>query len=105
MSVLGNNYTLSTGNTNILSGKLRDYTAFSGSVDPYETPNLIFLGDDTTSASANIKLSSVFVTTNTVLSNQTVKVKMDLAIKNLSAIKVILGVTILPPISQQLTDF
>jgi hypothetical protein len=45
----------------VLSGSLRDYTAFSGPVDPYETPNLIFIGDDTSSASARIRLSYVSV--------------------------------------------
>lgn len=88
LSVLGNNYTLSTGNTTILSGKLRDYTAFSGSPDPYETPNLIFLGDDNTSANANIRLSSVSVTTNSTLTNQVVNEDTDLILKNFSAIEV-----------------
>jgi hypothetical protein len=42
---------------------LRDYTNFSGPIDPYETPNFIFMGDNTTSAEARIKLSFVSVTT------------------------------------------
>ncbi|HEY9851284.1 MAG TPA: DUF4347 domain-containing protein [Leptolyngbyaceae cyanobacterium] len=88
LTVLGNNYTLSTGNTTILSGKLRDYTAFSGFPDPYQTPNFIFLGDNTTSASANIRLSSVSVTTNSTLTNQVVNEDTDLILKNFSAIEV-----------------
>ncbi|MEM8536177.1 MAG: hypothetical protein AAGF95_35455 [Chloroflexota bacterium] len=54
-------YTLSSGNITILTGPLRDYTAFEGPIDPYETPNFIFLGDDSTSASGQIKLASVEV--------------------------------------------
>ncbi|MBD2005985.1 MULTISPECIES: choice-of-anchor Y domain-containing protein [Cyanophyceae] len=61
LSVLGNNYTLYANGTQILSGLLRDYTAFVGSIDPYETPNFIFLGDDTTSASASFDLTRVAV--------------------------------------------
>jgi hypothetical protein len=61
LAVLGNSYTLSSNGTPILSGKLRDYTAFNGQLDPYETPNLIFLGDDTSSASAKISLAYVGV--------------------------------------------
>jgi len=59
--VQGDTYTLSSNGTPILSGSLRDYTAFSGLPDPYETPNLIFLGDDTKSASAKIDLAYVAV--------------------------------------------
>ncbi|NOK57701.1 MAG: Ca2+-binding protein, RTX toxin-related [Chloroflexi bacterium AL-W] len=56
-----NTYILSSGDITILTGPLRDYTAFDGPIDPYETPNFIFLGDDSTSASAQIKLASVEV--------------------------------------------
>jgi hypothetical protein len=54
---------LSADNAVILSGNVRDYTAFIGLIDPYETPNLIFLGDDTNSAKARINLSFVSVAT------------------------------------------
>lgn len=57
LTVQGDGYTLSGNGTPILSGKLRDYSAFVGPTDPYETPNLIFLGDDTSSASAKIGLA------------------------------------------------
>jgi len=59
LAVHGDTYTLSSNGTAILSGKLRDYTTFNGFPDPYETPNLIFLGDDTRSASAKIQLTYV----------------------------------------------
>jgi hypothetical protein len=61
LAVQGEAYTLSSNGTPILSGNLRDYTAFNGFPDPYETPNLIFLGDDTSSASATIGLAYVAV--------------------------------------------
>jgi hypothetical protein len=61
LAVHGDSYTLSSNGTPILTGKLRDYTAFNGQPDPYETPNLIFLGDDTSSASATIGLAYVAV--------------------------------------------
>jgi len=49
------------GGTPDQQGKLRDYTAFEGPVNPYRTPNVIFLGDNTTSAQARIKLAYVAV--------------------------------------------
>jgi hypothetical protein len=59
LTVQGDSYALSSAGAPILGGKLRDYTAFTGSPDPYKTPNLIFLGDDTSSASAKIQLAYV----------------------------------------------
>ena len=61
LTVQDDSYTLSSNGATILSGNLRDYSAFNGFPDPYETPNLIFLGDDTSSASAKIGLSYVAV--------------------------------------------
>jgi hypothetical protein len=59
LSVDSANYHLrANGNpTPILSGALRDYTA-SG-LTPYNTPNLLFFGDDTISAAARIELGYV----------------------------------------------
>ncbi|MBC1216617.1 putative Ig domain-containing protein, partial [Trichormus variabilis ARAD] len=62
--------------TPILSGNLRDYTAFNHTTaapspinslpfDPYETPNFLFLGDNTTSARSSIDLTRVELQTNT----------------------------------------
>ena len=62
LAILGDTYTLWVNDTVILTGPLRDYSGFAGFPDPYETPNLIFLGDDTTSAQALIQLSYVAVT-------------------------------------------
>ncbi|HTP09091.1 MAG TPA: hypothetical protein VMP08_12625 [Anaerolineae bacterium] len=59
LSVMGNNYTLAANGSTVLSGPLRDYTIAPAPplpINPYTTPNLIFLGDDTSSAQARIKL-------------------------------------------------
>jgi hypothetical protein len=63
LTILSDTYTLTVGASTILTGRLRDYSNFSGPIDPYETPNFIFLGDNTTSAEARIRLSFVSVTT------------------------------------------
>lgn len=73
LTVLGNVYSLKATNTvthatATLSGELRDYTPFVGTMDPYETPNLIFLGDDTTSAQANVNIGSIALTTGGIVS-------------------------------------
>ena len=60
--VVNDTYTLIANNKPILTGPLRDYSKFDGFPDPYETPNFLFLGDDTTSAQARIQLSFVSVT-------------------------------------------
>lgn len=62
LTILGNNYALSADGAPVLSGSVRDYTAFVGFPDPYQTPNLIFLGDDTSSAQATIRLSFIRIT-------------------------------------------
>ncbi|MBD2388714.1 PEP-CTERM sorting domain-containing protein [Cylindrospermum sp. FACHB-282] len=63
LTVSGNSYTLTSGSTSLLSGSLRDYTAATGFAgDIYRTSNFIFLGDDTTSARANISLANVSLT-------------------------------------------
>jgi len=50
-------YVLSAAGQELLRGKLRDYSAHRHPV--YRTPNLIFLGDDTTSAAAKVELGEV----------------------------------------------
>lgn len=67
LEIVGSKYALYSGGNLILSGPLRDYTAATvppgAPVNPYLIPNFIFLGDDTTSASATIQLSKVSVDT------------------------------------------
>jgi|GEM_PF-2667339 hypothetical protein len=67
LAVKDNSYTLLANGVQVLTGALRDYSAFSGPIDPYETPNFIFLGDDTTSARGSFVLSQVAVETETRL--------------------------------------
>lgn len=62
VTIVGETYTLTASGETILTGPLRNYSAFDGFPDPYETPNFLFLGDDTTSAQARIRLSFVSVT-------------------------------------------
>jgi hypothetical protein len=58
LSVLGNSYALAVNGSTVLSGPLRDYAVSPPPpqpLNPYNTPNLIFLGDDTSAAQARIK--------------------------------------------------
>ncbi|MBD1907052.1 pre-peptidase C-terminal domain-containing protein [Funiculus sociatus GB2-A5] len=71
LRVQGNNYQLLVNGSQILTGALRDYTAFDHTrtiagplpYDPYETPNFLFLGDNTTSARANVDIRSIAIAT------------------------------------------
>jgi hypothetical protein len=69
--VFGDTYRLgletAAGISPLLTGPLKDYTAATGFAgDVYRTPNFLFLGDDTTSASASTDLNFVSITTNAV---------------------------------------
>ncbi len=94
LAVLGNSYTLFANGQAILSGNLRDYTAFVpqnitlGPVSvkppsPYAQKNLIFLGDNSSSASATLQLLDVAITTNSALPALTVNENTPLVIPNL----------------------
>jgi hypothetical protein len=61
LAVRGAGYALAANGQAVLSGRLRDYTPFVGPIDPYETPNLVFMGDNTTSARARVRLLGVEV--------------------------------------------
>jgi hypothetical protein len=61
LEVSGAMYTLRSGNTLVLSGILRNYSSFGF---PYNVPNFVFFGDDTTSASAVVRISSIGLLTN-----------------------------------------
>ena len=52
----GTSYALFRDSTQILTGLLRDYSSFGS---PYNIPNFLFIGDDTTSARASFDLASV----------------------------------------------
>lgn len=57
LTVLGGGYSLAAGGSTVLSGALRDYAAFSGWIDPYETPNMLAISDNTTRGSSVFELS------------------------------------------------
>jgi Bacterial pre-peptidase C-terminal domain len=64
LSILGANYQLFADGSLVLSGQTKDYTPFNHTgaglpYDPYELSNLLFFGDNTTSAQASITLESV----------------------------------------------
>lgn len=63
LSVLGTSYSFSADGTELISGSLRDYTAWDsgGLPDPYEIPNFIFFGDNTTSASADLYFQDAYL--------------------------------------------
>ncbi|MDX2038824.1 MAG: hypothetical protein SFX72_19410 [Isosphaeraceae bacterium] len=63
LSVAGNQYTLYRNGGAILDGPLRDYSSFG---TPYNTPSFIFVGDDTSSASARVNLAGVGVSLTAV---------------------------------------
>ena len=54
LTMVASNYILRANGSPILSGPVRDYTSFSGPINPYRTPNFIFFGDNTTSASGSV---------------------------------------------------
>ncbi len=61
LTVLGDTYSLTADATPLLSGPLRTYSSFG---QPYAQVNFVFLGDNTTSAGATIRLFDVaFVST------------------------------------------
>ncbi|MFN8454920.1 MAG: hypothetical protein U0401_09680 [Anaerolineae bacterium] len=68
LAIKGNSYILFNDTTEILTGNLRNYSTCGscGLFNPYVVPNLLFLGDDTTSAKAKIKLAYVSITTNSI---------------------------------------
>lgn len=56
LSIQGDDYRLSVGGEPVLEGPLRDYSGFGF---PYIVPNFLFVGDDTSSASARFELSRI----------------------------------------------
>lgn len=67
LRVITDTYHLAANSMPLLSGPIRDYTGFEGTIDPYETPNIIALGDNTTSAGARIQLNYVAVSVPTTV--------------------------------------
>ena len=63
LSIKDETYNLSTNGVSVLTGKLRNYKA-SGAPTPYTVPSFIFLGDDTSRASAKFQLATVVLEKN-----------------------------------------
>jgi hypothetical protein len=57
LRVQDNSYALFSGGNQLLTGSIRNYTAFGS--PPYTLPNFLFLGDNTTSAGADITLGAI----------------------------------------------
>jgi hypothetical protein len=58
LSIQGTNYSLTANGSPLLSGALRDYSSFGV---PYTLNNYLFVGDDTTSATASFDVSHLDV--------------------------------------------
>ncbi|WP_420628737.1 Calx-beta domain-containing protein [Candidatus Leptofilum sp.] len=67
LTVISNTYLLAANGMPLLSGNLRQYTDWEPPSmilpDPYEQPNQLFLGDDTSSAGAEVWLGDVAIET------------------------------------------
>ena len=67
LNILGNNYTLKNNGNTLLTGLLRDYTGVVNPNTPatsvYGTSNLLFLGDDRTTAGASVDIKNISLTT------------------------------------------
>lgn len=65
LKILGNNFALIGNGTSLLTGSLRDYSAAPDPPElfsnPYELGSYLFIGDDTTSASANVEIARLSV--------------------------------------------
>ncbi|MEM7033240.1 MAG: choice-of-anchor Q domain-containing protein [Chloroflexota bacterium] len=81
-------YSLLAAGNEILRGRLRDYTDFSGPIDPYETPNFVFLGDDTTSAQAEVRLGAIELVTDANPANKVVQHGIPLPITDIRGLDV-----------------
>ncbi|MDM8530892.1 Calx-beta domain-containing protein [Anaerolineales bacterium HSG25] len=90
LTISGAAYSLNANNTNILSGSLRNYQAallanpVTGIV--YNTPNLIFFGDNTPSASANVQIGFIDLITNTAPADRTVDTGQPLVITDVAVL-------------------
>jgi hypothetical protein len=61
--ILNSEYFLRADGIEILTGPTRDYSPASPFPDPYDTPNMLYLGDNTGSARANFTLGSILLRT------------------------------------------
>ena len=65
LTILQSDYYLTQNGSILLTGGLKDYSAFTGGPGgtsiPYSLPSYLFLGDDTSSASANVTLGRILL--------------------------------------------
>jgi hypothetical protein len=59
LEIVQGTYTLRVDEDQVLAGVLRNYTEFTGPLNPYKTPNLIFFGDNTRSAAARVGVQRI----------------------------------------------
>lgn len=59
LTMAGNAFQLKANGVAVMNGTRKDYSAFTGFPDPYETPNFLFFGDNTTSASGRTSIAWV----------------------------------------------
>ena len=61
LQMLGDRYRLLADDNilPILTGRIRDYRSFRGSIDPYEIENFLFFGDNTTRGESQVLLGSI----------------------------------------------
>ena len=67
ITIISNTYMLAANDVPLLNGNLRQYTDWTppfGFPNPYEQPNQLFLGDDTSSAGADVWLGDVSIVTD-----------------------------------------
>lgn len=57
LAFFGGQYRLMIDGQWKMSGLVRDYTGYVGAIDPYETPNLLFFGDNGGSSSSSATIS------------------------------------------------
>lgn len=69
LSLTGDSYSLYQDGILLLTGSVKDYSAFSGNplFNPYQLSNFLFFGDNTTSAGSDITLGKVVVQTDALL--------------------------------------
>ena len=72
LKIISDTYTLSANSSEILSGTVRDYTAWEPPTvpgytvpDPYETPNLIFFGDNSSRGRSQAWIGDITIHYNT----------------------------------------
>jgi hypothetical protein len=64
LTIVGTSYFLRADGNQLLTGATRDYSPATPNPDPYGTPNMLFLGDDTGSAGAQFTLGGLTLTPN-----------------------------------------